>query len=75
MGEKDIVEWGCMNFNLKGVVLLFYFQKTKPRTKPFVQRPDAQYGKQEVQRSYRQPETQRGQNATTVRRPFRLQRR
>ncbi|XP_003975845.1 UAP56-interacting factor [Takifugu rubripes] len=53
-----------------------FTQKMKQRTKPFVQRPDGQYRKPEVQRrSYRQPEQQRGQNLTTARRPFRLQRR
>lgn len=52
------------------------FQKMKQRAKPFVQHPDGPYRKLEVQRrSYRQPEQQRGQNLTTVRRPFRLQRR
>lgn len=52
------------------------FQKMKQRTKPFVQHPDGQYRKLEVQRrSYRQPEQQRAQNLAAVRRPFRLQRR
>ncbi|KAM3604933.1 uncharacterized protein V6R79_018281 [Siganus canaliculatus] len=50
-------------------------QKTRQKTKPFIQRPEAQYRKPEVQRRpYRQPEPQRGQN-TSVRRPFQLQRR
>ncbi|KAM6990057.1 UAP56-interacting factor-like isoform 2-T2 [Tautogolabrus adspersus] len=51
-------------------------QKTRQKTKPFIQRPEAQYRKPEVQRRpYRQPDQQRGQNITSVRRPFRLQRR
>lgn len=63
------------NLSLKCIVD-FHFKKMKQRTKPFVQRPDAQYRKLEAQRRlYRQPEQQRGQNLTTVRRPFRLQRR
>lgn len=69
------MEWGCVTVDLKVVVFLFCFQKTKQSTKPFVQRPDGQYVKQEVQRSYWQPEPQRGRNTVTVRRPFRLQRR
>lgn len=51
-------------------------QKTRPITKPFIQRHEAQYRKPEVQRRpYRQPDPQRGPNATSVRRPFQLQRR
>nr|XP_046263367.1 UAP56-interacting factor-like [Scatophagus argus] len=51
-------------------------QKTRQKTKPFIQRPETQYRKPEVQRRpYRQPDPQRGQNATSVRRPFQLQRR
>ncbi|KAE8291180.1 UAP56-interacting factor Forty-two-three domain-containing protein 1 [Larimichthys crocea] len=51
-------------------------QKTRQKTKPFIQRPEAQYRKPEVQRRpYRQPDPQRGQNAAPVRRPFQLQRR
>ncbi|XP_060900184.1 UAP56-interacting factor-like [Labrus mixtus] len=51
-------------------------QKTRQKTKPFIQRPEAQYRKPEVQRRpYRHPDQQRGQNTTSVRRPFRLQRR
>ncbi|KAM9350234.1 UAP56-interacting factor-like [Symphorus nematophorus] len=51
-------------------------QKTRQKTKPFIQRPEAPYRKPEVQRRpYRQPDPQRGQNATSVRRPFQLQRR
>ncbi|XP_045908460.1 UAP56-interacting factor-like [Micropterus dolomieu] len=51
-------------------------QKTRQKTKPFIQRPEAQYRKPEVQRRlYRQLDPQRGQNATSVRRPFQLQRR
>uniref|UniRef100_A0A3Q4BSF0 UAP56-interacting factor n=1 Tax=Mola mola TaxID=94237 RepID=A0A3Q4BSF0_MOLML len=49
--------------------------KTRQKTKPFIQRPEAQYRKPEVQRRpYRQPDPQRGQNVTSVRRPFQLQR-
>ncbi|XP_035526386.1 UAP56-interacting factor-like [Morone saxatilis] len=51
-------------------------QKTRQKTKPFIQRPEAQYRKPEVQRRpYRHPDPQRAQNATSVRRPFQLQRR
>ncbi|KAG8013989.1 UAP56-interacting factor [Nibea albiflora] len=51
-------------------------QKTRQKTKPFIQRPEAQYRKPEVQRrQYRQPDPQRGQNAAPARRPFQLQRR
>ncbi|XP_034558302.1 UAP56-interacting factor-like isoform X3 [Notolabrus celidotus] len=51
-------------------------QKTRQKTKPFIQRPEAPYRKPEVQRRpYRQPDPQRGQNVTSVRRPFQLQRR
>lgn len=51
-------------------------QKTRQKTKPFIQRPEAAYRKPEVQRRpYRQPDPQRGQNVTSVRRPFQLQRR
>uniref|UniRef100_A0A3Q1G3C8 UAP56-interacting factor n=1 Tax=Acanthochromis polyacanthus TaxID=80966 RepID=A0A3Q1G3C8_9TELE len=50
--------------------------KTRQKTRPFIQRPEAQYRKPEVQRRlYRQPDPQRGQNATPVRRPFQLRRR
>lgn len=51
-------------------------QKTKPKTRPFVQRSEVPYRKPEVQRRlYRQPDPQRAQNATAVRRPFQLRRR
>ncbi|XP_039999760.1 UAP56-interacting factor-like isoform X2 [Xiphias gladius] len=51
-------------------------QKTRQKTRPFIQRTEAQYRKPEVQRRpYRQPDPQRGQNATSVRRPFQLRRR
>lgn len=51
-------------------------QKTRQKTKPFIQRTEAQYRKPEVQRRlYRQPEPQRGQNAAAVKRPFQLRRR
>ncbi|KAM4728083.1 UAP56-interacting factor-like [Anableps anableps] len=51
-------------------------QKTRQRTRPFVQRSEAQYRRPEVQRRpYRQPEPQRGQNTPASRRPFQLQRR
>ncbi|XP_041659814.1 UAP56-interacting factor-like [Cheilinus undulatus] len=51
-------------------------KKTRQKTKPFIQRPEAPYRKPEVQRRpYRQPDQQRGQNVTSVRRPFQLQRR
>ncbi|XP_036938636.1 UAP56-interacting factor-like [Acanthopagrus latus] len=51
-------------------------QKTRQKKKPFIQRSEAQYRKPEVQRRpYRQPDPQRGQNVTSVRRPFQLQRR
>ncbi|GAA6222552.1 UAP56-interacting factor [Lates japonicus] len=51
-------------------------QKTRQKTRPFIQRTEAQYRKPEVQRRpYRQPDPQRGQNAASVRRPFQLRRR
>ncbi|XP_075953256.1 UAP56-interacting factor-like [Anarhichas minor] len=51
-------------------------QKTRQKTKPFIQRTEAPYRKQEVpRRPYRQPDPPRGQNATPVRRPFHLRRR
>ncbi|XP_030608591.1 UAP56-interacting factor isoform X2 [Archocentrus centrarchus] len=51
-------------------------QKTRPKTRPFFQRTEAQYRKPEVQRwLYRQPDPQRGPNAPSVRRPFQLRRR
>lgn len=51
-------------------------QKTRQKTRPFIQRPEAPYRKPEVQRRlYRQPDPQRGQNAAPVRRPFQLRRR
>ncbi|KAM6920344.1 UAP56-interacting factor-like [Lycodopsis pacificus] len=51
-------------------------QKTRQKTKQFIQRTEAPYRKQEVQRRpYRQPDPPRGQNATPVRRPFQLRRR
>ncbi|XP_029380226.1 UAP56-interacting factor [Echeneis naucrates] len=51
-------------------------QKTKPKTRPFVQRTEAQHRKPEGQRRlYRQPDQQRRQNAAPVRRPFQLRRR
>ncbi|XP_068457166.1 UAP56-interacting factor-like [Clinocottus analis] len=51
-------------------------QKTRQKIKPFNQRIEAPYRKQEVQRRpYRQPDPPRNQNATSVRRPFQLRRR
>lgn len=51
-------------------------QKTRQKTKPFIQRTETPYRKPEVQRRpYRQPDPQRSQNATAVRRPFQLRRR
>lgn len=51
-------------------------QKARQKTKPFIQRTEAPYRKPEVQRRpYRQPDPQRVQNATAVRRPFQLRRR
>ncbi|KAI3375157.1 hypothetical protein L3Q82_021680 [Scortum barcoo] len=51
-------------------------QKTRQKMKPFIQRPEGQYRKPELQRRpYRQPDPQRGQSVTSVRRPFQLQRR
>ncbi|XP_018532762.1 UAP56-interacting factor [Lates calcarifer] len=51
-------------------------QKTRQKTRPFIQCTEAQYRKPEVQRRpYRQPDSQRGQNAASVRRPFQLRRR
>ncbi|XP_070829490.1 UAP56-interacting factor-like [Chaetodon trifascialis] len=51
-------------------------QKIRQKTKPFIQHPEAQYRKPEVQRRpYRQPDPQRGPNAAAIRRPFQLQRR
>lgn len=54
----------------------FPFQKTRPKTKPFIQRGEAPYRKQEAQRRpYGQPDSPSGHNATAVRRPFQLRRR
>ncbi|KAM9322847.1 UAP56-interacting factor-like isoform 2-T2 [Pholidichthys leucotaenia] len=51
-------------------------QKRRQKTRPFIQQTDVQYRKQEVQRRpYRQPDPQRGQNTTSIRRPFQLRRR
>nr|XP_040026522.1 UAP56-interacting factor-like isoform X1 [Gasterosteus aculeatus aculeatus] len=51
-------------------------QKTRPKTKPFIQRGEAPYRKQEAQRRpYGQPDPPSGHNATAVRRPFQLRRR
>lgn len=51
-------------------------QKTRPKTRPFIQRAEPQYRKPEAQRRlYRQPDPQRGQSALPVRRPFQLRRR
>ncbi|XP_037642196.1 UAP56-interacting factor-like [Sebastes umbrosus] len=51
-------------------------QKTRPKTKPFIQRTEAPYRKPEAQRRpYRQPDPQRVQNAAAFRRPFQLRRR
>ncbi|XP_071346351.1 UAP56-interacting factor-like [Trachinotus anak] len=51
-------------------------QKTRQKTRPFIQRTEAQYRKPEGQRwPHRQPDAQRGQSATSVRRPFQLRRR
>ncbi|XP_032421366.1 UAP56-interacting factor isoform X2 [Xiphophorus hellerii] len=50
----------------------------KARTRPFIQRSEAQYRRLEVpRRPYRQPDPQRGQNAagSSSRRPFQLRRR
>ncbi|XP_027875311.1 UAP56-interacting factor isoform X1 [Xiphophorus couchianus] len=50
----------------------------KARTRPFIQRSEAQYRRPEVpRRPYRQPDPQRGQNAaaSSSRRPFQLRRR
>ncbi|XP_076000655.1 UAP56-interacting factor-like isoform X2 [Genypterus blacodes] len=51
-------------------------QRARQRPRPFVQRPDAQIRKPEVQRRpYRQADAQRGQNAASARRPVQLRRR
>lgn len=51
-------------------------QRARPKTRPFIQRSEVPYRKPEVQRRlYRQPDPQRVQNATAVRRPFQLRRR
>lgn len=51
-------------------------QKTRQKTRPLTQRLEVPYRKPEVQRRlYRQPDPQRVQNATAVRRPFQLRRR
>ncbi|XP_043990570.1 UAP56-interacting factor-like isoform X2 [Gambusia affinis] len=56
-----------------------FVQKARPRTRPFIQRSEAQYRRPEVpRRPYRQPDPQRGQNAAALsssRRPFQLRRR
>ncbi|XP_034469216.1 UAP56-interacting factor-like [Hippoglossus hippoglossus] len=50
-------------------------QKTRQKTRPFIQRTETPYRKPEVQRRlYRQPDPQRGPS-TSVRRPFQLRRR
>ncbi|KAM4557693.1 UAP56-interacting factor-like isoform 1-T1 [Fundulus diaphanus] len=50
-------------------------QKTRPRTRPIMQRTEAQYRRAEVQRRlYRKPDPQRDYS-TTSRRPFQLRRR
>uniref|UniRef100_A0A3Q3QA80 UAP56-interacting factor n=1 Tax=Monopterus albus TaxID=43700 RepID=A0A3Q3QA80_MONAL len=50
--------------------------RTRQKTRPFIQRTEAQYRKLEVERwPYRQPDPHRSQNATPVRRPFHLRRR
>ncbi|KAG7227260.1 hypothetical protein INR49_013920 [Caranx melampygus] len=50
--------------------------KTRQKTRPFIQRAEAQYRKPEGQRwPNRQPDPQRAQNAAPVRRPFQLRRR
>ncbi|XP_034071313.1 UAP56-interacting factor-like isoform X2 [Gymnodraco acuticeps] len=51
-------------------------QKTRPKAKPFIQRPEAPYRKPEApRRPYRQPDPRRGQSAAGVRKPFQLRRR
>ncbi|RVE61434.1 hypothetical protein OJAV_G00170890 [Oryzias javanicus] len=51
-------------------------QKTRPNTKPFFQRAEAQSRRPDPQRRpYRQPDSLRGQNAASFGRPFQLQRR
>ncbi|XP_063741341.1 UAP56-interacting factor-like isoform X2 [Eleginops maclovinus] len=51
-------------------------QKTRPKTKPFIQHTEAPYRKPDAQRRpYRQPDTRRGQNTAAVKRPFQLRRR
>lgn len=51
-------------------------QKTRQKTRPFIQRTEAQYRKPEAQSwLYRQADSQRAQNATPVQRPFQLRRR
>ncbi|KAF7661347.1 hypothetical protein LDENG_00263580 [Lucifuga dentata] len=51
-------------------------QKTRLKTKSFIQRTETQYRKPEVQRRlHGQADPQRGQNATSIRRPFQLRRR
>ncbi|KAM7401037.1 hypothetical protein PAMA_005302 [Pampus argenteus] len=51
-------------------------QKMRQKTRPFIQRTEAQYRKPEVQRRpYRQPDLPSAQNVTSVRRPFQLRRR
>lgn len=56
----------------------FFPQKKQQKTNLFLQHPDPRYRKPEVQvqrQQYRQPDVQRGQSVTPVRRPFQLQRR
>ncbi|XP_026231067.1 UAP56-interacting factor [Anabas testudineus] len=48
----------------------------RTRTRPFIQRSEVQYRKPIIQRRpYRQPDPQRSQGATSVKRPFQLRRR
>ncbi|KAM4605068.1 UAP56-interacting factor-like isoform 2-T2 [Polymixia lowei] len=53
-----------------------FTQKPGQKTRPFIQRSEAQYRRPEIQRRpYRQTDLQRGQNAAASRRPFQLRRR
>ncbi|XP_056246303.1 UAP56-interacting factor-like isoform X1 [Seriola aureovittata] len=65
-----------VNQYIKDPPLHLPLQKTRQKTRPFIQRAEAQYRKPEGQRwPYRQPDPQGVQNATPVRRPFQLRRR
>lgn len=73
--EKLVFSWVNL-LHMKVRPLHVSPQKTRQKTRPFFQRPEAQYRKPEApRRPYRQPDQQRGPNVPSVRRPFQLRRR